>query len=224
LITREAVLGLEWSKWSKKCHPDHELTLPFTRMLAGPMDFTPGCFRTATVETFQPGTETPMAMGTRCHQLAMYVVYDSPLQMCVDHPDAYRGQDGLEFLKRVPTSWDSTVVVDGQVGDFIIVARKAGKDWFMGAMTDTEPREIRIPLSFLSDTLYTADIYQDRANIQLDPNGVFYRQVQVTPSNTLTCPMGPGGGFAVRFSPAPAGPVQRETEPKQIPESSAGRD
>ena len=98
IITREAVLGLEWNRFSTRCSPAHDVTLPFTRMLAGPMDYTPGAFRTALRENFKPRAREPLAQGTRCHQLAMYVVYESPLQMLVDYPAAYRGQAG----NRVP--------------------------------------------------------------------------------------------------------------------------
>jgi alpha-glucosidase len=201
LITREGVLGLEWSKWSKHCDPDHELTIPFTRMLAGPMDFTPGAFRTDRQDRFDPRSNPPVAMGTVCHQLAMYVVYESPLQMMVDYPNSYRKKPGLSFLRSVPATWDSTVVIDGSVGDYIIIARRSGQEWFLGAMTDWTPRQIDISLSFLSDTRYTAEIYQDGSGILIDPSSLLEFQVEVDSTRSLIAPMGPGGGFAVRFAP-----------------------
>jgi alpha-glucosidase len=201
LITREGVLGLEWSKWSRKCDPEHELHIPFTRMLAGPMDFTPGCFRTAMKESFDPDAKPPISMGTRCHQLAMYVVYESPLQMCVDYPGAYRNQSGIEFLKAVPTTWDTTLILNGRVGDFITVARKKGEEWFIGGMTDWTPRQLYLSLDFLGDGIFVAEIYSDPANLQLDPTGVEFHTVQVTRSGKLMATMGPGGGYAVRLMP-----------------------
>ncbi|NIW43589.1 MAG: glycoside hydrolase family 97 protein, partial [candidate division Zixibacteria bacterium] len=116
LVTREGVLGLEYVKWSERCNPAHDLILPYTRMLAGPMDYTPGAFTVSTGEDFQSRIENPMVLGTRAHQLAMYVVYESPLQMVVDHPAAYFGQAGFDFLRVVPTVWDDTKFIDGEVG------------------------------------------------------------------------------------------------------------
>ncbi|MCK4894789.1 MAG: glycoside hydrolase family 97 protein, partial [Calditrichia bacterium] len=154
LLTREGVLGLEWSKWSKQCNPDHELTIPYTRMLAGPMDFTPGAFQVATQDNFKAQITRPMAMGTIAHQLAMYVVYESPLQMLVDHPASYFGKPGLNFLKDVPTVWDETKFIMGEIGDYIVLVRRQGDDWYLGAMTDWDSRQIDIPLDFLGSRIY----------------------------------------------------------------------
>jgi len=161
LVTLEGVLGNEQNKVIDWVTPEHTLTLPFTRMLVGPMDFTPGGFRNVTAEEFVPDMQRPRVMGTRCHQLAMFVVYESPLTMVCDDPAAYRGQAGLPFLQQVPTSWDETRVLDGQIAEHITIARRNGSDWYLGAMTDWTPRQIRIPLAFLGDGRYEADIYQD---------------------------------------------------------------
>ena len=201
LITQEAVLGLEYCKRSRQCNPEHELILPFTRMLAGPMDFTPGCFRTVTEKKFDPQSKPPVAMGTRCHQLAMYVIYASPLQMCVDYPSAYRNQPGIAFLEAVPTTWDSTIVLDGKVGDHITVARRHGTAWYIGSMTDWTPRELLIPLGFLGEGTFTAEIYHDSPDVAINPTRVKTREVTVTASDTLRAPMGPGGGYAVKIYP-----------------------
>src|SRR3989442_734925 len=122
LLTREGILGLEYSKWSDRATPRHNVTIPFTRMLVGPMDYTPGAFRNVTVEAFAPRNDAPVAMGTRGHHLAMYVVYDSPLQMLSDTPAAYRGEPGADFLKVVPASWDETRVLDGRIGEYVVIA------------------------------------------------------------------------------------------------------
>jgi alpha-glucosidase len=202
VLTQEAVLGLEWSKWSDRCDPEHELFIPFTRMLAGPMDFTPGCFRTTRKETFSARANPPVVMGTRCHQLAMYVVYESPLQMCVDYPASYQNQPGLTFLNSVPTIWDETRVLDGEVGDFIVVARKRGDTWYIGAMTDWTPRELFIPLDFLGEGRFEAEIFSDKADVIINPTGVLIRRNdQITSTDRLVVPLGPGGGYVARINP-----------------------
>ena len=205
LITREGVMGLEYSKWSKRCNPEHELTIPFTRMVAGPMDFTPGAFRNATKEQFKAVRIEPMAMGTRCHQLAMYVVYESPLQMLVDYPSAYRNQKGIEFIKVVPTTWDNTKVLNGKVGDYITIARKKGDEWYVGSMTDWTPRKLTIPLDFLGEGDYVAEIYQDATDADKVPTNVTVKKVIVKSTDKFVINMAPGGGFAMRLSPAPSG-------------------
>ena len=198
IITREAVLGLEWNRLGRRCNPTHDLTLPFTRMLAGPMDYTPGAFRTALRENFQPRVREPLAQGTRCHQLAMYVVYESPLQMLVDYPAAYRGQPGIEFLKNVPTSWDGTRVLDGRVGEFITVARRSGKQWYVGSMTNWERRELSIPLRFLGPGPYRAEVYAD---VEADPAGVRRQHLQVRSGDVVAAKLAPGGGHVMRIYP-----------------------
>jgi alpha-glucosidase len=128
LITREGVLGNEFNKWSRRVTPEHNCTLPFTRMLAGPMDFTPGGFLNRSRAKFRTNVKPTEVMGTRCHQLAMFVVYDSPLCCVCDHPRNYKGQPGLEFLRVVPTVWDDTKVINGEVGKYITMARQTGRD------------------------------------------------------------------------------------------------
>ncbi len=142
LISTEGVRGMEWSKWSADSEPKHNVTLPFTRMFLGPMDYTPGAMRNATKLTFAPIFGQPMALGTRCHQLAMYVVFESPLQMLSDSPSNYlREPEAMEFLSAVPTEWDETRVLDARIAEYVAVARRNGKDWYVGAMTDWTAKE-----------------------------------------------------------------------------------
>ena len=207
LITREGVLGLEYSKWSKRCTPEHAVTIPFIRMLAGPMDFTSGAFRTATKESFEPKVNPPMAQGTRCHQLAMFVVFESPLQVCVDYPSAYRGETGLEFLKQVPTTWDKTKVINAKVADYITIARQHGEEWYVGSMTDWDARILQIPLDFLGDGDYVAHIFSDGPDADRVPNNVTTLKVLVTATDTIKAKLAPGGGQAIWIEPAPEGTV-----------------
>ena len=165
LISTEGVRGLEWSKWSAETDPKHTVTLPFTRMFLGPMDFTPGAMLNAQKISFAPIFNRPMSLGTRCHQLAMYVIYESPLQMLSDSPSNYlREPEIMEFLGPVPTEWDETRVLDGKISDYVIVARRSGSDWYVGAMTDWEPRDLEVDFSFLPEGNFQMTSYQDGVN------------------------------------------------------------
>jgi alpha-glucosidase len=199
LITQEGVLGNEQNKVNKLITPEHTVTLPFTRMLAGPMDFTPGGFRNATAKEFAPDMKRPKVMGTRCHQLAMLVVYESPLLMVCDDPAAYRGQPEFAFVREVPTSWDETNVIGGEIGKKIIMARRSGSDWYLGAMTDWTARNIREPLGFLGPGRYEAELYQDGPDGDTRPTEVTILRREVTAADTLNARLAKGGGLAVRF-------------------------
>src|SRR5437667_8451081 len=147
---------MDWSKWSAESVPKHNVTLPFTRMFVGPMDYTPGAMRKATKTTFSAIHQLPMAMGTRCHQLAMYVVFESPLQMLSDSPANYmREPEAMEFLAPVPSTWDETKALDGKISEYVAVARRSGRDWYVGAMTDWTARDLEIDLAFLTEGKFT---------------------------------------------------------------------
>ncbi len=200
VVTREGVLGLEHSKWSEQPTPEHNVTLPFIRMLAGPMDYTPGAMLNAQEKNFHPVFDRPMSMGTRCHQLAMYVVFESPLQMLADSPSHYlREKESLGFLSAVPTVWDETKVLAAKVGDYIAVARRRGEEWYIGAMTDWTARELTLDLSFLGEGEHTAEIFED--GINADRNAQDYRRIvrSFTGSQTLIIRLAPGGGWAARI-------------------------
>ncbi len=179
LLTQEGVMGGEFNKWSSRITARHNVTLPYTRMLLGPMDYTPGGFRhTTPAEMPRKFRNTlPYVQTTRGQALAMYVVYDSPLQMLSDSPISYsksdsktdsvwplpesEWQDGLEFLRDVPTSWDETRFIQGDIGEYIALARRKDDRWYIGAMTNESPRQIKIKLDFLNIGTYSADIWQD---------------------------------------------------------------
>jgi alpha-glucosidase len=201
LLTREGILGLEHTKWSDRVTPEHNVTIPFTRMLAGPMDYTPGAFQHVTREEFVSRYDAPTAMGTRCHHLAMFVVYESPLQMVSDYPGAYRGEAGADFLKQVPASWDETRVLKGEIGDYVVMARRDDQDWYIGAMTDWEPRSINLRLDFLEDIPYNAQIYSDDPLTDTNPASLLIRDITVSATDTITVEMASGGGCVVHLTP-----------------------
>ena len=196
VITREGVKGLENNKWGEEVTPGHDVTLPFTRMLAGPMDFTPGAMINATKNNFRAVWNRPMSQGTRCHQLAMYVVYESPLQMLADSPSHYYDEpEAMEFLSKVPTVWDETKVLDAKVGEYVLLARQNGNEWYLGAMTDWASREMEIDLSFLGDGEYTIDIWQDGINADRNANDFKKITRKVTKSDKLKIHLVSGGGW-----------------------------
>jgi alpha-glucosidase len=196
-ITQEGVLGAEWNKMDRRITPQHNLMLPYTRMLAGPMDYTPGGLRNVTPQTFQVRAVMPQTQTTRGQALAMYVVYDSPLQMVSDDPDAYRGEAGFDFIKRVPTAWDETRFIDGEPGRDIVLARRQGKVWYLGAMTSDEARTERVSLRFLPPGTYRATVWQDGAA----PNEVKRSERTVTRADTLALQLAAAGGAAVVLEP-----------------------
>ncbi len=202
LISNEGVRGMEWSKWSAETEPQHNVTLPFTRMFLGPMDYTPGAMLNATKTTFAPIFSRPMALGTRCQQLAMYVVYESPLQMLSDSPSNYeREPEAMEFLRAVPSTWDETVPLDGKISEYVVVARRNGKDWYVGAMSNWTARDLEIDLSFLPAGNFTMDLYQDGVNADRMASDYKNNSGTVTKSTKLKIHLAPGGGWAARIHP-----------------------
>ena len=202
LQTREAVMGMEYNKWSERVTPEYDVTIPFTRMLAGPMDFTPGAFRNAARGKFKPLDIEPMSQGTRAHQLAMFVVYESPLVMLADHPEAYENQPGIEFLEKVPTVWDDTKVVHGVPGGLVTIARRKGDSWYLGSMTSWDARDLVIPLDFLGKGRFEARVFADGANAAADGTSIEVTTRQVEAGDKLPVHLAPGGGLAVIFTPA----------------------
>jgi len=197
VITREGLRGLEHSKWSEDANPEHNVTLPFIRMVAGPMDYTPGAMINSQQRDFQPIFNRPMSMGTRCHQLAMYVVYESPLQMLADSPSNYlREPECMEFLARVPTVWDETKVLDARVADYVIVARRNGAEWYVAAMTDWTARELTVDYSFLEPGQHTIDIYKDGINADRYGNDYKKQTTKVSDEDKMKIRLAPGGGWA----------------------------
>jgi alpha-glucosidase len=200
VITREGVHGLEHVKWDRSFIPGHEVTIPFIRMVPGPMDYTPGAMINAQRDDFRPIFPRPMSMGTRCHQLAMYVVYESPLQMLCDNPsNYYKETECMEFLSKVPTVWDETKVLYAKVADYIALARRNNNVWYVGAMTDENPRDMELDFSFLGSGEYEIAYYKDGVNA--DKYGSDYKMVKtnITKDQKLKIHLAPGGGWAARI-------------------------
>jgi len=200
----EAIAGMEQSWATARDNPDLHLLYPFTRMLAGMMDYTPGSFHNVTKAEFVPRNVSgvPATMGTRAHQLAMYAVYESPLQMVSDCPTAYQGQPSFEFIKNIPPAWDETRVVDGVPGEYVTIARRRGNDWFLGSMTNWMARDLDIPLAFLPGGRYTAVIYADSPDADRFPKNVNIQKQPVDRTTRLKAHLASGGGYAVRLIPA----------------------
>jgi len=200
-ITQEGVMGAEWNKMDKKITPRHNLMLPYTRMLAGPIDYTPGGFRNGTPSTFAVNETEPETQTTRGQALAMYVVYDSPLQMVSDAPEAYRDAAGFDFVKRVPTAWDETRFLSGEPGRDIVLARRRGASWYLGAMTADDANGgggvQSVPLRFLGAGKYRATIWEDGAT----PNDVTRVERKVGAGDVLTLKLASAGGAAAILEP-----------------------
>ena len=201
IVNFEGVKGLENNKWTPNDDvPEYDVTIPFIRMMAGPMDYTPGAMRNSPKPYFRPLHSMPMSQGTRCHQMAMYVVFEAPLQMLADNPTAYmKEQECTNFISKVPTVFDETVALDGKVGEYIALARKKDNVWFLGAMSNWNERDITIDFSFLGAGNYEAKIFKDGINADRDATDYKKEIKSVTATDKLTFHLMPGGGLALRI-------------------------
>lgn len=192
-ITREGILGNEYNKWSKRVTPEHKLTLPFTRYLEGPADFTPGGFLNRQPAEFKTNVKPTQVQGTRAAELALFVCYDSPVCCVCEHPDRLREQAGADFLKIVPTVWDETRVLDGAVGEHLVMARQSGDDWYLGAMTNSEAREIPVKLDFLDGGRWRLTLWRDADSGQ-NAERLEVDEETVSAGDTITLQLAPAGG------------------------------
>lgn len=201
VINFEGVDGLEQNKWTDElATPWMAVTLPYIRMFAGPMDYTPGAMRNAQKKDFAALNDNPMSLGTRCQQLAMYVLFDAPLQMLADNPVAYeKEKESLDFITGVPVTWDQTIPLDGKVGSYVMMARKKGNDYFIAAMTNWEKRTLVPDLSFLPEGTFRMILFTD--GINADRNATDYKRSErtVTRNDKIEIPLAPGGGFAAKI-------------------------
>lgn len=202
-ITQEGVMGAEYNKWSTRVTARHNVTIPYTRMVLGPIDYTPGGFRHQAPADFRIMSIAPNVQTTRAAALAMYVIYDSPLQMVADSPDAYEGADGFDFLREVPTAWDETRFLVGEIGEYIVLARRKGREWYLGAMTDEAERRLFVPLHFLGEGRFVAEVREDGAG---QGRLVVSRQAGLGAGDRLQLRLAASGGAVVRLVPEAPGP------------------
>jgi len=203
VVNFEGVPGLEQDKWSDSiATPWMAVTLPYIRMFTGPMDYTPGAMRNAQKRDYRPINDNPMSLGTRCQQLAMYVIFDAPLQMLADNPTTYEKEpESLKFITSVPTTWDQTIPLAGQVGDYVAMARRKGNTYYAAAMTNWSPRDLTLDFSFLPAGTFHMVLFQD--GINADRNATDYKRIErtITHQDKLTIHLAPGGGWAARIYP-----------------------
>ena len=200
VIGYEGVKGLENYKWAIEDQPRYVTSIPYIRMMAGPMDYTPGAMRNATKENFRPIGANPMSQGTRCCQLAMYVVFEAPLQMLSDNPTTYmKEQECTDFITNVPTTFDETVPLDGKVGEYVALARKKGDVWYVGAITNWDARNVTLDFSFLGEGTYQATVFKDGVNADRDATDYKKEVVKISSADKLTIQLSPGGGWAARI-------------------------
>lgn len=199
VMSYEGVLGIENNKVGRRDSPVDRTVFAFTRLLAGPMDYTPGAFNNATEGGFVAQNTNPMAMGTRSQQLALYVIFQTPIQMVSDSPQMYADQPAFQFIRDVPAAWDTTKVLNGEPGEFVTIVRRHGSDWYLGSITNWTPRTLEVPLSFLGSGEYRAEIYADGSDAGSNPKHVAIRKQTVRNGQTLTLKLAPGGGCAIRF-------------------------
>lgn len=204
IVNFEGVKGLENYRWSsiENDPPCYAVTAPFIRTITGPMDYTPGAMTNANTAEHRANDKNPMSEGTRANQLAMYVIYDAPLQMLADSPTRYRANPGCtRMISLIPTVFDESVTLDGKVGEYIVTARRKGDTWYVGAMTNRTPRGVQIPLSFLGDGDYTMTYVADGVNTDIDASDHRHASATVDASTTVTADMAPAGGWMAIISP-----------------------
>ena len=199
-VTREGVMGSEYNIGSDKVTPHHDLMLPFTRMLAGSFDYEPGLLNNATKGGFRPIEGMPMSFGTRCHQLAMFVVYDNPIQIFAGNPS--QGSNEPEFMNllgSVPTTWDETIIPEAKVGEYIVTGRKKNNDWYIAGLTDWTPRDFSLKLDFIGEGTYTATLCRDGINAEKYPADYNIGSFEVTGKTIVPIHLAPGGGFLLKI-------------------------
>jgi alpha-glucosidase len=201
ILNFEGVYGLENVKWANPDFPKYDCTAPFIRMLAGPMDYTPGAMHNETKANFHPVYGSPMSQGTRCHQLALYVIFESPLVMLCDNPTNYkREKESTTFIASVPTTFDESLALDGKISEYAAIARRKGNAWYIGAVTNWTARNIELDLSFLKSGTYELECFQDGINADRSP-GDYERIKRIVKSgDTINIHLEPGGGWAAKLT------------------------
>lgn len=201
VLNFEGVHGLEQMKWSPATvdQMKYDVSIPFIRQVAGPIDYTQGAMRNATKGNYYPSNSEPMSQGTRCHQLAMYVVLESPFNMLCDAPSNYmREPESLDFIASIPTVWDESITLDGKVGEYIVTARRHGDTWYIGGMTNWDARDVNIDLTFLKGKGKVATLFKDGVNAHRIGRDYKKETIQLNGKNSIKVHLAPGGGFAMK--------------------------
>lgn len=201
LFNREGVLNLEYVKWSNFCTPQHSVNVAYTRALAGPVDFHLGGFRSVPRAEFKFRDRQPVVMGTRCHNLALYVAYINPMPMVADDPSSYEGQTGFEFIRQVPTTWDESRFLAGEPGEYFIIARRSGNTWYLAGITNWTARNIELKTDFLASRQYAATTWFDGSLEEDRPNEIDKATMHVNAKSKLSIDMASGGGFVAVLKP-----------------------
>ena len=201
VINFEGVFGLEQMKWSPSVDQvTYDVTIPFVRQVAGPLDYTQGAMRNATKGNYRAVYSEAMSQGTRCRQLAEYVIFESPLNMLCDSPSNYMDEpECTKFIADIPTVWDETVALNGEIAKYVTIARRSGGEWYVGSMTDWDARELTLDLGFLGEGEFAAEVYRDGVNADKAARDYRKETVDVPADRRLTVKMAPGGGFAARI-------------------------
>lgn len=202
VLNFEGVHGLEQMKWApdKVDQMKYDVSIPFIRQVAGPMDYTQGAMRNAAKGNYFPCNSEPMSQGTRCHQLALYVILESPFNMLCDSPSNYmREPESLEFISQIPTVWDESIALDGKIGEYILTARRQGDIWYIGGLTNWDARDIEIDLSFLKGNEYAATLFKDGKNAHRTGRDYKKETFQLKDKKQMKIHLAPGGGFAMKL-------------------------
>ena len=200
VLNFEGVNGLEQMKWEKNttAQVEYDVMIPFIRQVSGPMDYTQGAMRNAAKGSYYPCYYEPMSQGTRCRQLALYMILESPFNMLCDTPSNYeREKECTDFISSIPTVWDETIVLDGKMGDYIITARRAGETWYIGGLTDWDARDLEVDLSFLGDKTYNGKLFKDGINANRIGRDYKTENISAKKGDKMKIHLAPGGGFAL---------------------------
>ena len=203
ILNFEGVHGLEQMKWRPAGFDQltYDVMIPFIRQVAGPMDYTQGAMRNATRQNYYPSNSEPMSQGTRCHQLAMYIILESPFNMLCDSPSNYmREQESTQFIAQIPTVWDETIVPDGKMGEYILTARRKGDTWYVGGLNNWDARDVEVDLSFLASGNHKAILFKDGVNAHRAACDYKREEITVSSGQPLKVHMAPGGGFTLQIN------------------------
>ena len=203
VINSEGVYGLEQMKWDPAVDQvPYDVSIPFIRMVAGPLDYTQGAMRNATRQNYRPVNSEAMSQGTRCRQLAEYVIFESPLDMLCDSPSNYMNEpECTEFIVAAPTVWDNTIALNGKVGEYVSIARQKGNTWYVGSLTNWSPRSLELDLSFLGEGSFKAEVFKDGVNANRSARDYKKEIITIPANRKLTINMASGGGFVMKISP-----------------------